>query len=74
MSSLLPPIHEQEELRHRIIIFRSDGTPEPGPWFPCNEVAVHKTLFACAEPLAGLPPGIFKVTSVAHQELRGFSS
>ena len=70
MSSVLPPIHEKEELRHRIISFRADGTPEPGAWFPTNEVAVHRNFFACAEPMAGLPPGIFKVTSVPHQELR----
>ena len=69
-STLLVPVHEREALRHRIIIFTAAGVPSAGDWYPSNELAINGQYFACAEPCCALPPGIFTVRSVPHQELR----
>lgn len=70
MSKKVSYIHEvNANGQHRIVTIR-DGIPKSSKWFEFHEVAVFGVLRANHSAVRdALPQGIFKVTTVSHEEL-----
>ena len=63
-------IHEfNAKGQHRIVAVADDGTNSTGEWVSTTDFAHHLDLHANADPVNGLPAGIFKTREASHQVL-----